>query len=189
MAGLLCDAGLAKMPENLSTYGAKRRQGGESLLRQHPVYSYRMIEKVPGLHRLSKLAVLQHHERIDGSGYPIGLTADKLHLYSKIIAVCDTYYNLRCNYPDRSPYKLMEDMKQDEFTRLDPGIMKKMMQSFPDLSVGSMVLLSNGKRAKVMFKEPNAPIRPIVSVTDNEEIISLKDRSSIWIEQKLTANE
>lgn len=184
IAGLLCDAGLAKIPKKMAAHGDVEGQHDKAQFHKHPIYSYRMIEKAPALHHLSKIAVLQHHERLDGSGYPMGLKASKLHLYGKIIAVCDTYYSLKCKFPDHSPYKLLEDMKRNEFSRLDPVIMKRMLQCFPDLSVGSMVQLSNGESATVMFQEPNAPIRPIVRLAEGDEIISLKDRPSIWIEQK-----
>ncbi|MDY0404111.1 HD domain-containing phosphohydrolase [Virgibacillus sp. 179-BFC.A HS] len=161
---------------------SERNQAQEAQYRKHPVYSYRMIENEKGLHHFSKLAVLQHHERIDGSGFPIGLASAKLHRFSKIIAVCDTFYEIMLANPEISAFKAMEDMQKNEFTRLDPVWMKKMQQIFSHLEVGTIVELSDGKKAEIIFNEPNEPLRPIVRVQDSEEIMALQTNPSVYID-------
>ncbi|HSH45149.1 MAG TPA: HD domain-containing phosphohydrolase, partial [Longimicrobiales bacterium] len=58
-------------------------------IKKHPTYSYRMLEKNALVSTKVKLAVLQHHERMDGSGYPLGIKAQQIHPYARIVMVCD----------------------------------------------------------------------------------------------------
>src|SRR5690625_645367 len=84
-ASLLADAGLAKTEVTIDSSQADRK---------HPIRSYEMIKNEPTLTDHAKLAIVQHHERLDGSGFPMQLQADKIHPYAQLIAVNDSYFTL-----------------------------------------------------------------------------------------------
>ena len=60
-------------------------------MKQHPLIGYNILKDNAELKDTIKYAVLQHHEKINGKGYPIGLEADKITLFAKILAVVDIY--------------------------------------------------------------------------------------------------
>src|SRR5690606_7772208 len=86
---------------------------------RHPVISYEMIKDEPTLTKHAKLAIIQHHERLDGSGFPLKATAEKIHPYSRIIAVADQYVTLYIEYGEAAKIML-----QKQTNRFDERIVK-----------------------------------------------------------------
>lgn len=66
-------------------------------IRYHPTYGYQILKNIPQLSEGVVLSALLHHEREDGSGYPLGFTAEKIHPYAKIVAIADTYHAMCSN--------------------------------------------------------------------------------------------
>ena len=60
-------------------------------IKMHPSENYKMIKDISSLTKDAKIAILQHHERLDGSGYPFKEKGAKIHHYAKIIAIADVY--------------------------------------------------------------------------------------------------
>ncbi len=90
-------------------------------VKEHPVVTERILERVPGFSELSPLASA-HHERLDGSGYPRGLTAAELTMPMRVLAVADVYEALTAERPYRPPYageRALEIMRIDVPGRLD----------------------------------------------------------------------
>lgn len=82
---------------------------------RHPILSYEMIKDEPTLTKNAKIAIVQHHERLDGSGFPMKLTKDKIHPYSRIIAVSDCYFTIFIEEGERINTKLLNEIeKYDE---------------------------------------------------------------------------
>ena len=91
-------------------------------IREHPVLTHRILERVPGFSELAPLASA-HHERLDGGGYPHGLTARELTMPMRVLAVADVYDALTAERPYRvacSPERALEMMRTDVPRRLDP---------------------------------------------------------------------
>jgi HD-GYP domain-containing protein (c-di-GMP phosphodiesterase class II) len=90
-------------------------------IKEHPVLTQQILERVPGFSELAPLACA-HHERLDGRGYPFGLTADELTMPMRILAVADVYEALTAERPYRSACtveRALEIMRVDVPARLD----------------------------------------------------------------------
>src|SRR5699024_4779276 len=87
----LCDISMAKIRPDIRFKTDVLNDAEYQEVKKHPIYSYRMIEQQPTVSHAAKLGILQHHERVDGSGYPLGLKKNKIHRFARIIAVCDIY--------------------------------------------------------------------------------------------------
>ncbi len=90
-------------------------------VREHPLVTQRILERVPGFSELSALASA-HHERLDGSGYPHGLTAAELTTPMRVLAVADVYEALTAERPYRPAFSVdraLEIMRMDVPERLD----------------------------------------------------------------------
>jgi len=182
LAGTLLDVGKTKVhPRILQKPGKLTEQEFEEM-KKHTVYGYQVIKASPGLSDGVALAALQHHEREDGSGYPLGLPGSKLHLYSKITAVADVYHAMSSDRIYRkaaSPYMVVEQLIQDSFGKLDPTIVHTFVNGITQFSVGMAVELSNGTIGKIIFNDRNHPTRPMIE--SNGSIINLKDARQLSI--------
>ena len=164
ISGLLHDVGKSKIPNEVLNKAGKLTDREFEIMRQHPVLGYHILQ---GKHNISKdvmLGVLQHHEKIDGTGYPLGLSEEKISPYAKIISVADIYDAL----VTERPYK--EAMTQRDAVErlmamtneLDITAMRSFMSSVILYPVGCTVQLSNGEAAKVVENNANYLLRPKV---------------------------
>jgi len=93
-------------------------------IRQHPVITHRILERVPGFSELAPVASA-HHERLDGSGYPSGLSASELTTPMRVLAVADVYEALTAERPYRPAWssdRALEFIRLDVPQRLDPDV-------------------------------------------------------------------
>ena len=110
------------------------------------------------------MGVLQHHEKINGRGYPMGRGADKIHTFAKIIAVADIYDALVTERPYKKGFAkgVAVEMIMAMTEELDIDAMKSFLDSVILYSVDSIVTLSNGEKAKVVENSPISCLRPKV---------------------------
>jgi putative nucleotidyltransferase with HDIG domain len=90
LGALLHDLGKLHMPPGILKKPGPLDPDEVSLMRRHPEWGAEMVARVPGLEAVA-LIVLLHHERPDGSGYPHGLTDERIPMASKIVSACDAY--------------------------------------------------------------------------------------------------
>ena len=186
MAGLLCDCGMTKIEQGFLTKKTALTDKEFKEIKQHPVYSYKMLKNIVSLKEAVRLGVLQHHERLDGSGYPLGAKADQLHVFGKIAALAHAYQAMVSERPHRSkqsPFKALELLMQDEFGKFDLTALNELKKGLLKLSSGTNVRLSDGRIAEIVFIEDQYPTRPLVKIEETEEILSLKEQSHLFIEE------
>lgn len=186
LSGLLHDIGNAKVDENILEKKGSLTHIEREEVRAHTVAGYQMLKNVPGLNEGVKLAAIQHHEREDGSGYPLALKRDKIHPYAKIIAVADTYHAMTCPRfykKTLSPYAGLEILQAESFGKLDPMLVKLFVQKTASFTNGTIVRLSNGQVGAIVFTDPNAPTRPWVNT--NGKIHNLTADRELYIQEIL----
>nr|WP_309241984.1 HD-GYP domain-containing protein [Brevibacillus daliensis] len=182
LAGVLMDIGKTKVNPKIIWKTSKLTPDEFEEMKQHTVYGYDLLKNAQGLTNGAALAALQHHEREDGSGYPLGIKSEKIHLYSKIIAIADIFHAMcsdRLHQKATSPFLVAEALIEESFGRLDPKIVRTFIQEITQLALGTKVELSDGSFGKVIYINPNNPTRPMVEV--NSTIINLSDSRNIWI--------
>lgn len=184
LAGLLSDCGLARLtPYTLTKERFFNIEENEAF-KQHPIHSYRLVEHIPTMSQAAKLAVLQHHERQSGMGYPLGLTNKKIEMYASIIAVCDTYHAITCDRPHeqhKSPFEAIDDIRKKQFSEFEPKVAAAFTNQFLKSINGARVQLSTAQTGKIVFVDKNNPTCPVVELDETEEVISIKDDESITI--------
>ncbi|MDQ0220928.1 HD-GYP domain-containing protein (c-di-GMP phosphodiesterase class II) [Peribacillus cavernae] len=188
MAGCLVDCGMAKVPPTILEKKTSLSSEEFEEVKRHPIYSLQMLQNSPLLKEAVKYAILQHHERLDGSGYPSGRRGQSPHAFSRIVAVADVYHAMTSerNYRiKQSPFKVMEMILQDDFGKFDISAVKTLLSGITNFSIGSKVKLSNGYTAEIIFIESNGPTRPMVKLLDTGEIIHLGKNREIFIEEAL----
>ncbi|MED4403279.1 HD-GYP domain-containing protein [Metabacillus fastidiosus] len=186
ITGLLADCGMSKIDQSILKKNNPLTEQDFREMKQHPAHSYNMIKNIPSLKEAVKIGVLQHHERIDGSGYPMSLSGSKLHLYGKIVAIADTFQAMVCDRPYRrkqSPFKVLEQMIEDDFGKFDIMVLDELKKIIAKLSVGTKVRLSNNQIGEIVFTEEQYPTRPMLRIINTNEFIALKEKRDLYIEE------
>ena len=182
-AGLLHDIGKIRVPQHILNKPGKLTPEEFEQIKQHPIYAFDMLKKADNLSSDIKQAVLTHHEREDGSGYPLGLTGDKIHPYAKVLAIADVFDAMvsdRCYHAKDSPFAVFEFFVDQCLNKLDPGLLNTFVINMAPYYTGEKVLLSNGQEAEVIFVDPRNVSRPLVKV--REEIINLAQNRTLTIQ-------
>ncbi|MBE5967272.1 MAG: HD-GYP domain-containing protein [Lachnospiraceae bacterium] len=175
-AGILHDIGKNNIPKEILDKPGKLTGAEFEIIKGHPVFGYNMIKDTIELSSVTKIGVLQHHERCDGSGYPRGLKKDEISLYGKIIAIADTYDALtsdRSYRPAYSPFEAYEYLLGDGDTHYDIAIVNIFAKCIAVYPVGSCVELSDGAKAIVVKNSTLYALRPVVRNINTNEVIDL----------------
>lgn len=189
MAGMLADCGMAKIPVRIREKKATLTESEFLEIRKHPIYSYQMVKDLPALKTDMKIAIFQHHERLDGSGYPKGNRNDGVTLFSQIIAVADVFHAMtseRLYRTKQSTFKVIDMIKESEFGKFDIKVVQALIDIVADLPIGTHVELSNLEQGEVMFINPYAPTRPLVKLFSSGEIIDLSTIRHHYITRVIT---
>jgi HD-GYP domain-containing protein (c-di-GMP phosphodiesterase class II) len=102
IAGFLHDLGKLSVPDTVLEKPDKLTAGEWQVMKQHSYYTHLLLSGIESLEDIARWAAL-HHEKLNGSGYPFGLTAPRLPLGARIVAVSDIYQSLREERPYRAP--------------------------------------------------------------------------------------
>lgn len=177
LAGTLHDIGKSKIPLSILNKPGSLTKEEFSIMKNHTIYGYEIMNKSSGFDENVKMAVLQHHERADGQGYPYGLKSDKVNLYAKIVAVADVYHAMtttRVYRLKRNPYDVLEHLYKSIDT-LDPKIsllfLDKMLCSLQSYKV----LLNNGETGDVIYIDKAYISKPLIKL-DNNKFIDLQKK-------------
>ncbi|WP_156289948.1 HD-GYP domain-containing protein [Oceanobacillus salinisoli] len=188
IAGLLSDSGMSRIDPKIVFKKGSLQQHELEEIKKHPTLSYRLVEQTSSLTAGVKLAIIQHHERFDGSGYPLGVPMDKIHKYAQIVGICDSYHAMtseRLYKAKQSPFKVIEELQKSEFTKFDSAIVHKFVSSIADFPIGTKVRLTNDQTGEIIFIEPSKPTRPIVKLDGTGEIISLQNMPNVHLEARV----
>ena len=166
VAALLHEIGMIKLPPQtyLSTKPLEEQE--KKLLFTHPVMSYELLKSCNFPLSISQ-AVLEHHERENGSGYPQQLSGEKISLYAKIIAVACSYEAISSKRPHREAkdgYTGMLELLKNEGKQYEDSIIRTLVYSLSIYPIGLYVLLSSGKKGQVVDIDPENPRFPIVQI-------------------------
>ena len=164
-AGLLHDLGKAKIRDSLLTKKTELTETELELLRTHPLKGFEYLLENVDLSGACKMAVLSHHEREDGSGYPYKIKGDNIHLYAKIIAVADIFDAMTSNriYSNKTTIMLAaKEIASDSFGLLDPHISQLFFKKLCECCLGSKVVLSNDEIGEIVYISQLHPFEPLV---------------------------
>ena len=175
VAGLLHDVGKTKVPDEILNKPGKLDDDEFTIMKNHSLYGYRMIEHNEDLSLQVKLAVLQHHEKINGSGYPIGAVKEQISPFAKILSVSDIYDALVTDRPYKAAFSQRDavEMIMSMTSELDINVMQGFLESMILYPVGTIVELSNGEKAKVVSNNPKYILRPTVVGLQSGEVYDL----------------
>lgn len=170
-AGLLHDLGKMLIPESILLKPEKLLPYEQGVIRCHPFHGYQLIQSSMHIPQSVKLAVLQHHERLDGSGYPARLKLDEISFLSQVIAVADIYDAMMSERPYRpalAHIEVMEELANKMYVKLDASVCIVLLDKLKQAVIGNQVQLDDGRIAKIVrFDKLRSP-RPLLQFDDGD---------------------
>jgi putative nucleotidyltransferase with HDIG domain len=179
MAGLLHDIGKAKVKDSILNKSDPLTPQEMEIVKSHTTLGYNILvnQNIMDVDILS--AVLSHHERQDGSGYPSGLNGNGINLFSRIIAVADIYDAITSTkvYRKKStPFKAVDEINDNSFGHLDPAICHIFMNNLSNYYYGSHVRLNNELEGEIIYVNPCERTKPLIRCK-NSFLNLTKDRN------------
>lgn len=164
ISGLLHDVGKSKIPNEVLNKPGRLNDMEFALMKQHTLFGYAILKDKPEIPAAVSMGVLQHHEKINGKGYPLGVPESKITQYARILSVADIYDALVTERPYKSAFSQRDavEMIMSMTGELDINVMKSFLGSVILYPVGCTVQLSNGERARVVENTPDYILRPKV---------------------------
>lgn len=153
------------------------------IVKHHPRYGYDILRN-SGVAESIAVAALEHHERSDGSGYPLGLQHDQITRNGRIVAVADVFNAMtsRRVYKDAlSYYRVLDEVQDNAFGALDPAVVALFVRKMTSYFVGNEVVLNDGTSGTVVLVPNDRPTRPLVRIANG--FVDLQQRPDLYIEQ------
>lgn len=133
-AGLLHDLGKISLPTDILTKPGRLTEIEMAVIRTHPQVAYDVLKNIESFGQIAEV-VLQHHERMDGSGYPSGLHGEEILLEARILAVSDVAEAMFSHRPYRAALgldKALEEIERNSGVLYDPGVVSACLRVFRD---------------------------------------------------------
>ncbi|MDR2176894.1 MAG: HD-GYP domain-containing protein [Treponema sp.] len=171
VAALFHETGMIKLPVKVYLNPRALSPAEWKIIYAHPILGYNTLKKY-GFPPAVSLAALEHHERENGAGYPRRLTAGKISLYAKIIAVACSYDGISSSRSYREvqgEYTGIVELLKNEEKQYDDIIIRALVYSLSIYPIGLYVLLSNGEKGQVVDVNPENPRFPIVQIFGEQD--------------------
>lgn len=175
--GLLLDIGKLEMPEELLRKPEKLSSEEASIIRTHVNAGITLLESTEPLGINVKLGINQHHERMDGSGYPHGLVGKDISIFGRMAAIADSFSAMTSDRPydiTRSSFDAMKELFKMAGEQLHEPLVEEFVQAVGIFPVGSLVQLTTGEVAIVFEHNKIRRLDPKVLLLTNAEKIALE---------------
>lgn len=172
MCGMLHDVGKLKVDQKILDKPASLSEEEFAVIKGHCQIGRDILAKDENMPKPVIEAAFGHHERMDGSGYPRGLRADSLNLYTRMISIVDTYDAIttnRCYDKSRPAAEAIKILFSSRNTQFEPILVEKFIECLGIYPTGSLVELKTGEGAVVIDSNKNSRLNPKVSIVLDEE--------------------
>ncbi len=181
-AGLLHDIGKMMIPDSIIKKPEKLSANEFETIKKHPEIGYEAVLEYE-LSNHVKNAILMHHERCDGSGYPLGLKAPQIDRFARLVSIVDVYdamTSARYYRHALCPFVAIETFEENGFQKYDPEMIYVFLQNIVDTYVTNSVRLNTGEEGEIVMVNKLSLSKPTVKVGDN--YIDLSKNPGIYIE-------
>ena len=183
-AGVLHDIGKIMIPNEILNKNGKLTDKEFAVIKNHPVYGYQMLSKNQSIAEPIRRAVLYHHEKFCGGGYPSGLKGNEIPLYARVLSVIDVFDALVTERPYHKAYSVADTLEimYTMYAQFDAEVFQAFLKSLIVYPIGSIITLSNGVQAQVIKTNKGYPLRPVVKdIKTGEELDLSRDYLSLLI--------
>lgn len=191
LGGILHDIGKMLIPNEILFKPGKLTSDEFAEMKRHATYGYDILRNMQTIPLMVAHCAFQHHERLNGSGYPRGIKSHDIHLFGKILAVADVFDAVTSHRIYRSamlPHEGLEILYAGSGSLYEPEIIEAFRKSVAIYPYGLMVTLNDGRKGLVVGQNKDLTERPVIRVVEEEgeELetpydINLKDHLNLAI--------
>lgn len=181
LCGLLHDVGKVTIPENILKKPAKLTPDEYAIAKTHATEGYNILRKYPLDEHIINSA-LMHHERFDGTGYPLGLKQN-IDKYAKIVAIADVYEAMTATRIYRGPlcpFVAIDLFVTEGLQKFDTNAFLTFLGNIVNTYLGNTVRLNNGTEGVIIFINQNHLSRP--TIKSGDKFIDLSNEPKLFIE-------
>ncbi|MBE1441389.1 MULTISPECIES: HD-GYP domain-containing protein [unclassified Paenibacillus] len=182
-AGYLHDLGKSRIDNAILQKPGFLTKDEFEQVKKHAEYGHEMI-LASGLPEPIALAALQHHERLDGTGYPARLRGQDIHPLARIVAVADVYSAMishRVYQEKQDLLHVLKELHRLSFGKLDPKITQVFIRNMIPNFINKRILLTNGENGIIIMTHPTDFFRPLIQV--GEQFINLSEHPQLEIQE------
>lgn len=182
LCGLLHDIGKLMIPENIIRKPDRLSPAEYNIIKTHTLQGYNILMEY-NISDAIKESALMHHERCDGSGYPLGIGENRINPYAKIVAIADVYDAMTAARVYRGPlcpFKVISIFESEGLQKYDGHYILTFLEHIATTYMNNRVRLSNGKEGDVVFMNKNILSKPMIKC--GKEFIDLSKETDIYIE-------
>ncbi len=179
--GLFHDIGKLLIPHDIITKPGKLSDEEYAQIQKHPVEGYQLLlnQNVDDHVRYS---ALMHHERYDGTGYPMRLSGNKIDKFARIVAIADVYDAMTAARVYRGPlcpFRVIEIFESEGFQKYDTEFLLPFLENVVNTYIQNRCLLSDGREGDIIFINKDKLSRPIVQC--GKEYVNLAEKPDLSI--------
>jgi HD-GYP domain-containing protein (c-di-GMP phosphodiesterase class II) len=200
LGGLLHDLGKMIVPSKILNKPGKLTEDEFVVVQRHSESGFEILRHQQDMPLLASHIAFQHHEKVDGSGYPRGLVKNEIHEYARIVAIADVYDALisdRAYRPGMLPHQAYEILHGSANSHFDEEILQMFFKYIALYPIGTMVELSTGQIGIVTEIFPDLQTKPVVSVISDKygnvvktkEVVNLAEHLSVFISKVIDEEE
>lgn len=166
VGAFLHDVGKIMVPDEILNKPGKLTADEFEVMKSHVNHSISIINETDGVSALSLEIAAQHHEKLDGKGYPFNLPGDEITKYGRMISICDIFDALTANrcykdgYAHIKAFSILRHLASDG--QLDSELVDSFIKCMGVYPVGSLVELESSRVAIVETKNEADPTNPVV---------------------------
>ncbi len=166
IGAFLHDVGKVMIPDHVLNKPGKLTDAEFEVMKMHAVHSRKIVYKTDGLSELTRQIVSNHHEKLDGKGYPLGKSAEELDRYDRMITICDIYDALcahrvyKQGIAQIKAFAILRELA--EMNHLDKTLVGQFIKCMGVYPVGSLVKLTSDRLAIVDGRNTETPTKPKV---------------------------
>lgn len=178
---------LATLLKDIALLSPKAGKHSEYAYKQHPILGYEYLKKNYALDEEILQAVLHHHERFDGLGYPNKLKGEEISSLASIISIVDTFYEIKVNHTMLGDNeRVFEDNIKKILRGFDIKVLGYFLKNVEVFTLDTMVILNNGDIGVIIENNEKNPFKPIVKIVKSDnglegEIIDFHENKNLSI--------
>lgn len=179
-SGLLHDIGKTKIDIEILNKPGKLTNEEFYEIKKHTILGYDLVNENNNFSKNIKDAILMHHERTDGSGYPFGVNGTDITLIARIVSVADTFDAMTSNRVYKkgtTPFKAFEMFIVEGVKQYDVSIIFSLFENIYPYYIGMNAMLEDGRIGEIVYIPPNDLINPIIKV--NNELIDMSKENNL----------
>jgi putative nucleotidyltransferase with HDIG domain len=179
MCGMLHDVGKMVIPDEVLNKPGRLTPDEYKIMKRHAIEGAKLLCDQSGLDSCVITTAKHHHERLDGKGYPSGLTAEKIPLYTRMVTIVDAYdaiSSARCYKPAKTPAEALKIIYENRGSQFDPDLLQHFILMVGIMPTGSLVEMSNGQIGIVLENNPDYKLKPKVLLVRDKNKQPQKER-------------